>query len=192
MSLTAGSQVGPYEIVAPLGAGGMGEVYRARATRLNRDVAVKILPPASPRALGALASMGLTPGTRASQAVSWMSGGSSLRSRTPKPMPISKGGAVSPGVESIDSAPTSAGAIPFDTTAHAHATQRDVYRRIGGRGRLDIMFGLNATVRRLAMSGIRARHPDYTDAQVRHAHARLLLGDSLARAVWPEHELVDP
>jgi hypothetical protein len=44
MSLQPGSTVGPYEIVAPLGAGGMGEVYRARDTRLNRDVAIKVLP----------------------------------------------------------------------------------------------------------------------------------------------------
>ncbi len=85
-----------------------------------------------------------------------------------------------------------AGVIPFDTTADAHVVQREIYRRLGGRGRLDIVFRLNGTVRRLATSGIRARHPDYTDAQVRLAHARLLLGDSLARAVWPDHELVDP
>jgi serine/threonine protein kinase/Tol biopolymer transport system component len=44
MTLTAGSRLGPYEIVSPLGAGGMGEVYRARDTRLERTVAIKVLP----------------------------------------------------------------------------------------------------------------------------------------------------
>ena len=44
MSLTAGTRLGPYEILGPLGAGGMGEVYRARNTRLERTVAIKILP----------------------------------------------------------------------------------------------------------------------------------------------------
>jgi len=44
MALNAGTRLGPYEVIAPLGAGGMGEVYRARDSRLGRDVAIKVLP----------------------------------------------------------------------------------------------------------------------------------------------------
>src|SRR5580765_7924083 len=44
MTLSAGTKLGPYEILAPIGAGGMGEVYRAKDPRLGRDVAIKVLP----------------------------------------------------------------------------------------------------------------------------------------------------
>ena len=44
MALSAGTRLGPHEILRPIGAGGMGEVYRARDTRLDRTVAIKVLP----------------------------------------------------------------------------------------------------------------------------------------------------
>src|SRR6476619_6923125 len=44
MAVSAGARLGPYEVISPLGAGGMGEVWRARDTRLSREVAIKVLP----------------------------------------------------------------------------------------------------------------------------------------------------
>ncbi|MGH9316918.1 MAG: serine/threonine-protein kinase, partial [Thermoanaerobaculia bacterium] len=45
MTIAAGARLGPYEVLAPIGAGGMGEVWKARDTRLGREVAIKVLPP---------------------------------------------------------------------------------------------------------------------------------------------------
>ena len=55
MPLSPGSKLGPYQILAPIGAGGMGEVYRARNTKLKRDVALKVLPDAFARDPGRMA-----------------------------------------------------------------------------------------------------------------------------------------
>jgi serine/threonine protein kinase len=55
MSLSPGTRLGSYEIASPIGAGGMGEVYRARDTKLKRDVAIKVLPEALARDPDALA-----------------------------------------------------------------------------------------------------------------------------------------
>jgi eukaryotic-like serine/threonine-protein kinase len=52
--MNVGSRLGSFEIVAPLGAGGMGEVYRARDTKLNRDVALKVL--STPNCCGSIAT----------------------------------------------------------------------------------------------------------------------------------------
>src|SRR5438876_1803612 len=55
MSVSAGTRLGPYDVISALGAGGMGEVYRARDARLGRDVAIKVLPDRiaqDPEALG--------------------------------------------------------------------------------------------------------------------------------------------
>src|SRR6202047_1454746 len=49
MPLSLGDKLGPYEILAPLGAGGMGEVYKARDTKLDREVAIKVMPAALAR-----------------------------------------------------------------------------------------------------------------------------------------------
>jgi serine/threonine protein kinase len=55
MALAPGARLGPYEVLAPIGAGGMGEVYRARDTRLDRTVAIEVLPDAFARSADRLA-----------------------------------------------------------------------------------------------------------------------------------------
>jgi hypothetical protein len=82
--------------------------------------------------------------------------------------------------------------IPADTSLDAHEAQIDAYRRMGGAARVAVMFRLSEAARRWSMAGIRRRHPDYGDAEVRQALARMILGDDLVRRVWPDCELLDP
>jgi hypothetical protein len=82
--------------------------------------------------------------------------------------------------------------VPADTTVDAHRLQGEIYRKMTGQQRLSIAFELTDMVRRIAMAGIRARHPHYTDEQVFRAWARLTLGDDVLRDMWPDRELVEP
>jgi hypothetical protein len=82
--------------------------------------------------------------------------------------------------------------VPLDTSEEADAVQLDAYRRLGGAGRVAIVFRLNALVRETTMAGIRRRHPTYSDTQVGMALQRLLYGDAMARIAFPDCELVDP
>lgn len=87
---------------------------------------------------------------------------------------------------------TQAPRVPLDTTKHADDVQLEAYRRLGGAGRVAVVFRLNKLVRDTAMAGIRSRHPEYDDAQVRQALVRLTFGDALTRSAFPRDELVEP
>jgi hypothetical protein len=81
---------------------------------------------------------------------------------------------------------------PWDTDAAAHSAQIAVYRRMGAEARVRLADAMSEDVRRLSLDGIRARHPDYDDEQVRRALFRLLLGEDLSRAAWPSEAPVAP
>jgi hypothetical protein len=82
--------------------------------------------------------------------------------------------------------------IAADTSPEADAVQIEAYRRMGGTGRVQVMFRLNDVARRTVEAGIRARHPEYDDGAVLRALARLLYGDDLVQGARPGRELVDP
>ena len=79
-----------------------------------------------------------------------------------------------------------------DTHEEAHAMQIAFYRRIGGERRLALGIRMSDEVREVTADGIRARHPDYTEDEVRLALYRLTLGDELFRAAWPAAKLLAP
>ena len=75
--------------------------------------------------------------------------------------------------------------IPPDTSPDAYRVQVDAYRRMGGTARSAIAFRLTALARRNALAGIRERHPEFDEAQVRSELCRLSLGDELWHLLWP-------
>jgi hypothetical protein len=82
--------------------------------------------------------------------------------------------------------------IPLDTNAEAYQMQIQVYRRMGPEGRLRLGMSMCDEAREIAREGIRARHPDYSERSVDWALFRLLLGDALFRAAYPECPVLAP
>jgi hypothetical protein len=76
-------------------------------------------------------------------------------------------------------------AVPADTSLEAFRVQIEVLRRIGPAGRARMTFELSEAAREAAKAGIRSRHPDYTEDQVRYALFRLTLGRTLFEKAFP-------
>lgn len=79
--------------------------------------------------------------------------------------------------------------IPADTTAEADRVQIEIFRRMSLDKRLSMVFQMTADLRRRMADGIRQRHPDYSERQVKLAVIRLALGDALFRTVYPGVEI---
>lgn len=82
--------------------------------------------------------------------------------------------------------------IARDTDLAAHNVQIQVYRRLGAEARLRRALEMCDDVRLVARSGIRARHPGYSDSELNLALFRLLLGDALYQAAYRGQPLLDP
>jgi len=81
---------------------------------------------------------------------------------------------------------------PTDTSPEAWAALLDLLRRMGGGRRAATAFRLTAFAREASRAGIRARHPDYGEEDVKRAFFRMLHGDDITRRVWPDRALLDP
>jgi hypothetical protein len=81
---------------------------------------------------------------------------------------------------------------PLDTTPEAWEAQLAILRGMGGSRRGAMAFRLTRLVREASRAGIRARHPEYDEDDVRRALFRLLHGDAATREVWPGRELLAP
>jgi len=76
-----------------------------------------------------------------------------------------------------------------DTSPEARRVQIEALRRLGVEGRLKATVALNHLTRELTKTGIRERHPDYSEEQVEFALRRIMLGDKLFREVYPDVEV---
>jgi hypothetical protein len=82
--------------------------------------------------------------------------------------------------------------VPGDTDRAAHEAQLRAYRRMGPEARVALCAHMSEDARRIALSGIRSRHPDYDDERARRALFSLVLGEDVVRAVWPREALIAP
>lgn len=80
----------------------------------------------------------------------------------------------------------------LDTSSQAHAAQMRVYRAMGPTERSRIAITMSTSARAVSASGIRARHPEYNEADVEWAGRRMRLGDELFRRAWPHAPRLDP
>jgi hypothetical protein len=80
--------------------------------------------------------------------------------------------------------------LPTDTSLDAIRVQHAVYRRMTPEQRLELTFQMIASTRALSASGVRSRHPEYTDRQVELAVIRLTLGEELFHKAFPGEDVV--
>jgi len=78
-----------------------------------------------------------------------------------------------------------------DTDPEADRVQWEIYARMSGSERLELALEMSVAMREITADGIRHRHPEYDETQVRHALNRMMLGDSLFRAAWPNAPLLE-
>jgi hypothetical protein len=83
-------------------------------------------------------------------------------------------------------ASTDVPAVPLDTSLEAAHVQWRILRQMPAKKRLEIALSMGDSLRRLVAAGVRSRHPNYSEEQVRHAVIRLSLGEELFRKVYPD------
>ena len=84
------------------------------------------------------------------------------------------------------------GGSTSDTTLKAEWAQIDIFRRMKPEQRLKMAIELSETTRKLTEEGIKARHPEYSDDEVRLAIIKILLGDELFRLIYPHKKEIKP